>query len=62
LLADKVIERLKQKHILKMIHRVHESIKICNDDEQMHYLLMEYKLLHELKENLFKETGTIITH
>jgi DNA primase len=62
LLADKVIERLKQKHILKMIHRVHESIKNCNDDEQMHYLLMEYKLLHELKENLFKETGTIITH
>jgi DNA primase len=62
LLADKVIERLKQKHILKMIHRVHESIKNCNDDEQLQYLLMEYKLLHELKENLFKETGTIITH
>jgi hypothetical protein len=62
LLADKVIERLKQKHILKMIHRVHEGIKNCNDEEQLQYLLMEHKLLHELKENLFKETGTIITH
>jgi hypothetical protein len=62
LLADRVIDRLKQKHILKMMHSVHESMKNCNDDEQLNYLLMEYKLLHELKENLFKETGTIITH
>jgi hypothetical protein len=41
---------------------VHEGIKNCNDEEQLQYLLMEHKLLHELKENLFKETGTIITH
>jgi DNA primase len=62
LLADRVIDRLKQKHILKMMHRVQEEIKICNDDEQLQNLLLEYKLLHDLKENLFKETGTIITH
>lgn len=62
LLADKVIERLKQKHILKMIHKVSEGIKACNDEEQLQNLLLDYKLLHELKENLFKETGTIITH
>jgi DNA primase len=62
LLADKVIERLKQKHILKMIHKVSEGIKVCNDEEQLQNLLLDYKLLHELKENLFKETGTIITH
>lgn len=62
LLADRVIDRLKQKHILKMMHRVQEEIKFCNDDEQLQNLLLEYKLLHDLKENLFKETGTIITH
>jgi len=62
LLADRVIDRLKQKHILKMMHRVQEEIKVCNDDEQLQNLLLEYKLLHDLKENLFKETGTIITH
>jgi DNA primase len=62
LLADRVIDRLKQKHILKMMHRVQEDIKNCNDDDQLQNLLLEYKLLHDLKENLFKETGTIITH
>ena len=31
-------------------------------EEQLQNLLLEYKLLHDLKENLFKETGTIITH
>ena len=62
IVADRVIERLKQKHILKMIHRVLEEIKTCEDEENMQNLLLEYKLLHELKENLFKETGTIITH
>jgi hypothetical protein len=62
LLADRVIDRLKQKHILKMMHRVQEEIKVCTDEEQLQNLLLEYKLLHDLKENLFKETGTIITH
>lgn len=62
LVADRVIERLKQKHILKMIHRVLEEIKTCEDEEKMQNLLLDYKLLHDLKENLFKETGTIITH
>jgi DNA primase len=62
LVADRVIERLKQKHILKMIHRVLEQIKSCTDEEQIQNLLIDYKLLHDLKENLFNETGTIITH
>ncbi len=62
LLTDRVIERLKQKHILKMIHQVLQEIKNCDDEERMQNLLLDYKLLHDLKENLFKETGTIITH
>lgn len=62
LVADRVIERLKQKHILKMIYRVLEQIKNCSNEEQIQDLLLEYKLLHDLKENLFNETGTIITH
>jgi DNA primase len=62
LLTDRVIERLKQKHILKMIHQVLQEIKTCDDEERMQNLLLDYKLLHDLKENLFKETGTIITH
>lgn len=62
LLADKVIDRLKQKHILKMMHKVQEEIKVCEDEEQLQNLLLDYKLLHDLKENLFTETGTIITH
>jgi DNA primase len=61
-LADRVVDRLKQKHILKMIHKVMEEIKVCEDEEQIQNLLLDYKLLHDLKENLFKETGTIITH
>jgi hypothetical protein len=39
-----------------------QEIKNCDDEERMQNLLLDYKLLHDLKENLFKETGTIITH
>ncbi|MCC6252607.1 MAG: DNA primase [Bacteroidia bacterium] len=56
------IDRLKQKHLLRMLHQVQEEIKNCKEEEKMQDLLVEYKTLLDMKELLFGETGTTISH
>ena len=62
LAVDRAVGRLKQKHISKKLHQIQLDLKDCTDEEKLQDLLLDYKMWHEIKETLFKETGTIVTH
>jgi DNA primase len=62
LLIERAIIRLKQKHLLKLIHKVEEDLKLAVTEEEYTNLLTEKIVLQEIRKSVFDETGIIITH
>ena len=61
-LVNSVINKLKQKKLLRIIIDLQAQIKDCKDDAEIENLLIEMNGLIEVKKVLWSDTGTSIIH